>query len=295
MTTLASGTIETKERRLEITRLWSTAGFLVTAAALLTACGAGGVSSSLPPPPSAHASPSPAVASAPPPPSPSPSTVGAAVTPIPGCLPACVEGGLVQPGELPAGEYTTKHFFGGQFTVTLEEGWSSFEDSTGEFALARADLEGAAILFWLDVYPAIDPTNQPVPGIERSADSTLSWLEANPNVDVSPRREATLGGLPAQAVEIERSAAATNVDPGCPSEGRPCVGLFGFPQWEFSYSQGGPFHLRLIAADAAWGGEPHVIYAMTEGADAELYAQIEAEAEEIIESARLPLGVERAP
>jgi hypothetical protein len=50
MTTLASGTIETKERRLEITRLWSTAGFLVTAAALLTACGAGGVSSSLPPP-----------------------------------------------------------------------------------------------------------------------------------------------------------------------------------------------------------------------------------------------------
>ena len=33
----------------------------------------------------------------------------------------------------------------------------------------------------------------------------------------------------------------------------------------------------------AWGGKRHVIYAMTEGADAELYAEIEARAEAMIQ------------
>jgi hypothetical protein len=57
------------------------------------------------------------------------------------------------------------------------------------------------------------------------------------------------------------------------------------------HSQGGQFHLRLIAADAAWGGERHVIYAMTEGADDGLYARVESDAEAMNGSATLSLGV----
>ena len=77
-------------------------------------------------------------------------------TPIPGCLPACVTGQLTVPGNLPAGEYTTQHFFGEQLTVTLPEGWTSFEDSTGEFGLRPLEIEGTALIFWLDVYPIVD-------------------------------------------------------------------------------------------------------------------------------------------
>jgi hypothetical protein len=269
---------------------------LVTLAGLVAACTGSAGPSALPAPSLLPTSFPPASASIEPslPPSPSVATVPE-TTPIPGCLPACVEGALIRPGDLPAGDYTTEHFFGGQFTVSVPEGWSSFEDSTGEFALAPTVIEGAAVLFWLDVYPVIDPTSDPVPGIKPSVEGTFAWLEANKNVVVSSRRPARLGGLPAEAVELERSAEATNIDPGCPAEGAPCVGLFGFPQWEFSYSQGGPFHLRLTAADATWGGEPHVIYAMTQGGDAKQYAQIEAEAQSMIESARLPLGVDSSP
>ena len=260
--------------------LRSKAALLVTIVTVLVACSGGGA------PPSSQ--PSSAVVTDTPAPSipsvaPSASAASPAFTPIPGCLPACVEGAIAQPGDLPTGDYTTRHFFGGQFTVSVPEGWSSFEDSTGEFALAPKAHEGAAVLFWLDVYPAIDPTNEPVLGIDRSVEGRFAWLEANPNVAVSARRQATLGGLAAQAVEFERSQRAKNVDPGCPTASRPCVGLFGFPQWDYNYSQGGPFHLRLTAADAAWGGERHVIYAMTEGADAELYAEIEAQAEAMID------------
>ena len=214
-------------------------------------------------------------------------------TPIPGCLPACVTGGLTVPGDLPAGEYTTQHFFGEQLTVTLPEGWTSFEDSTGEFALRPLEIEGAGLIFWLDVYPIVDDgTGTPVEGVEPTADGVLAWIEANPNVEIIERTDATLGGLTAQALDIGRAAGAVNTDPGCPPDVSPCVGLFSFPEWDGGFfSEGGPFHLRLIAVDATWGGEDHVIYAMIDAASEEAFEAFSPTAMAIIESARLPSGV----
>lgn len=212
-------------------------------------------------------------------------------TPIPGCLPECVPGELTVPGDLPAGDYITQNFFGGQLTVALPADWTSFEDSTGEFALRPVGTEGFALLFWLDVYPIVDPGSTPVADVERTAEGVLGWTEANPNLKAE-RNTATLGGIPGAALELHPSASAENVDPGCPAELRPCVGLFGFPQWgdEF-FSEGGPFHLRLIAADATWGGQAHVIYALIDAGTEELWNSFSAEALAIIDSARLPLGV----
>ncbi len=97
-----------------------------------------------------------------------------------------------------------------------------------------------------------------------------------------------------EALHIRRAAVAVNTDPDCPPDLRPCVGLFGFPEWGGAYfSEGGPFHLRLIAADATWGGEEHVIYAMIDAASEEAFITISPIAVAIIESARLPLGVEQ--
>jgi hypothetical protein len=214
------------------------------------------------------------------------------ITPIPGCLPDCVEPNLVRPGSLPAGDYTTQFFFGGHLTVTIPDGWTSFEDSTGEFALRPEGTEDRAVLFWIDVYPIVDGTFEPVAGFDGTAKAMVAWIEANPNITVIEKGPGSLGGLEATTLEFLPSDEAVNVDPGCPPEVQPCVGLLSFPQWrgEF-FSQGGPFHEQLVAVDATWGGESHAVYVMIDAANEAAFREIEPAAMEMIESARLPAGV----
>jgi hypothetical protein len=49
------------------------------------------------------------------------------------------------------GDYTTSYFFGGQFTVTVPEGWYGYEDSTGELAIGPEGSDDARLGFWIDV------------------------------------------------------------------------------------------------------------------------------------------------
>jgi hypothetical protein len=222
---------------------------------------------------------------------PSPSS-GPALTPIPGCLPACVTGNLTVPGDLPAGDYTTEHFFGGQLTVTLPAGWSSFEDSTGELGLRSPGADGSALIFWIDIYAAVDPGSQPVPDVERTVEGVLDWVRANPNLEVLEEGAATFGGLTAVTLDLGPADDAVNVDPDCPVDLRPCVGLFSYPEWgDGFFSEGGPFHLRLVAAEASWGGQTHAVYAMLDAADDATFQAIAPAMMAIIEGARLPLGV----
>ena len=147
-------------------------------------------------------------------PGPLPPSVAATphVTPIPGCLPACVFGELTEPGPLPAGDYTTENFFGGQLTVTMPGGWSSFEDSTGEFGLQPPGTGAGALIFWIDIYPIIDPTSDPVPGVERTVEGVLQWVRENPNLEVLDEAPATLGGLSGVALDLGRADEAVNVE-----------------------------------------------------------------------------------
>lgn len=216
-------------------------------------------------------------------------------TPIPGCLPGCVTPDLTRPGDLPTGDYTTQHFFGEQLTVTVPAGWMSFEDSTGEFGLRPSAREDAKVLFWLDVYPIVDGPMTPVEGYDGTAKSLIEWIEANPNVEVIEKAEGHIGDLEATTLEFGRSPKAVNVDEGCPTEIRPCVDLLRFPQWgdEF-YGVGGPFHVRVIAADVRWGGMDHALYAVIDADDADAFAALAPAAAEMIEGARLPLGVGQA-
>lgn len=214
------------------------------------------------------------------------------VTPIPGCLPECVQPNLTRPGNLPEGDYTTKYFFGGQLTVTVPEGWMSFEDSTGEFALRPEGREDRALLFWIDVYPIVDGTFEPVAGYDGTAKSMVDWIAANPNVAVIENGTDRLGGLEAMRLEFGRAKDAVNVDRDCPPEVQPCVGLLSFPQWDGEfYSQGGPFHLVLIAVDARWGGESHGVYALIDAANDDVFTEFGPIATELVRSARLPAGV----
>jgi hypothetical protein len=200
--------------------------------------------------------------------------------------------GLTRPGDLPAGDYTTEYFFGGQLTVTVPAGWTSFEDSTGEFGLRPKGREDRALLFWLDVYPIVDGTFKPVAGFDGTAKAVIDWIAANPNIEVIEMGTGRFGGLEAMTLDFGRSSKAVNVDPGCPAEGQPCVGLLSFPQWEGGFfSEGGPFHLRLIAVDATWDGETHGLYAMIDAGTEAAFTELGRVATEIVEGARLPVGV----
>jgi len=262
---------------------------------LVAACsGSGGGAASAPPSVSASGSPS-ASRSA----SASASTAAVASnpapTPIPGCLPGCVTPALVRPGALPVGDYTTKHFFGGQLTVSVPAGWTSFEDSTGEFGLQPKGPDDRKVLFWLDVYPVQDDGKAtPIKGFDGTAKSLIAWVEANPNIKVIDKGAGHIGDVEAMSLEFGRSPKAKNVDPGCPIEIQPCVGLFSFPQWSPDfYGVAGPFHVQMLAADVTWGGKDHAIYAVIDASDDDVFADISPAATTLIDGARLPLGVQQ--
>ena len=238
----------------------------VLAGIILVVAGCSGGASTTPASPASPASPGPSATHAAT--ATSSATRASVATLIPGCLPDCVKPNLTRPGNLPAGDYTTKYFFGGQLTVTVPEGWMSFEDSTGEFALRPVGHEDRAVLFWIDVYPIVDGTFEPIADYDGTAKAMVDWIAANPNIAVIENGTGRLGGLEAMRLEFGRGEDAVNVDPECPPEVRACVGLLSFPQWDGGfYSQGGPFHQVLLAVDAQWGGETHGVYAMIEGSE----------------------------
>ena len=214
-----------------------------------------------------------------------------APTAIPGCLPQCVTGRLTRPNAL-SGDYTTRNFFGGQFTVTVPDGWWGYEDSTSELAIGPRGSEDARLEFWIDIYPAKDVAGHRDEAYERSADGVKAFFLAQQGIDILHQGSASLGDLPGEAFEYRRAADAINQDPECPMEIRPCIVEFGYPEWDGAFSEGNPFHSRFVIAKATWGGVSHAVYAMF-WADGESFFEADAaKAQAIVEGARLPAGVE---
>jgi hypothetical protein len=219
-------------------------------------------------------------------------TSAPAVTPLPGCLPGCVQPNIRTPGALTAGEFHSVYFFGGQLIVPIPDGtWLSREDSTGELELHQGNAEDRGVEFWLDVYPITDPGTTPIAGFDGTAKALVDWVAANPNLDIEQRGPGKLGGLAAEVIDFGRATDARNVDPDCPVEIRPCVGLFGFPQWDGSVGEGGPFKARLYAADVAWGDTSHAVYAFVWANDAATFAAFAPAASQIGERATIPADV----
>ena len=253
---------------------------LFLAEALIAACGGAAVTSA-PPSQVAVASPTPTAA---------PQRTNPPATLIPGCLPACWIGRLTRPNAM-SGEYTTRYFFGGQMTVTVPDGWWGYEDSTGELAIGLPRDENARMEFWIDVYAASDPSGRRDASVERTGDAVTTWFLKKPIIELVKREPATLGGLPAEAFEYRRNDKAATEDPGCPAEIQPCSFAFGYPEWDGAFGEGGPFHSRLVMANASWGGVPHSIYVMFWATDPN-YGEMIDQVRAVIDSVQLPEGVE---
>ena len=210
-------------------------------------------------------------------------------TQIPGCLPSCWTGRLVRPNAI-SGPYTTRNFFGGQLTVTVPDGWWGYEDSTSELSIGLPRDENARMEFWIDVYAASDPAGTRDESVERTGDAVMTWFLKKPIIKLVEREPASLGGLPAEAFEYRRNDKAATEDPNCPTELKPCSLAFGYPEWDGAFQEGGPFHSRLVMANATWGGAKHSIYVMFWAMDPN-YGEMIDRVQAIIDSIQLPDGV----
>ena len=241
------------------------------------------------------ASSSPAVAGLPAPSSPAVASAVAtqaarpsASAPTPSCSPACLlmrmqPPALTQPGPLPAGTYTTVNFYPGGLTVTLNDKWSSHEDSTGEFALDVAGThgEGDSIVFWLDASP-VTWDGKPVAGVANTPSAVSDWLHGVRELTVSPARQTTIGEgkLPALAMDIAVAEDAPNGDPGCPT--RACAAIFTFPEFHEPWAIASDMKTRLYLAQI--GDGPHMLYVVYNVVDATTFAPI---AQPVVDSIKL--------
>jgi hypothetical protein len=183
-------------------------------------------------------------------------------------MPRCKDGNLVVPGDIPAGEYDTVWFFGGEMRLTFDDdGWTSREDSTGEFVVSPLYApDENDILFWEDIYPVKPPHGattwksfhgmERIQGVPLTAAGLLDWMKSSSQLEVSEPTSGTIGDLPATVVDVSVADDAVNDDPkNCPV--RACVNFLGFQQWDGSWGiAGGP--VRFYLSDVTYGGRDHL-------------------------------------
>ena len=246
------------------------AALLLSAAVALAGCGGGDEDTGSAAPPTS----APTVAA----------TTKAAEPPLPGCAPLCLQPNLTRPGRLPAGEFTSRYFFGGRLKAKVGPGWESTEDSTGELRFARSGDSEYGVMLWEDIYPIRQ--GERVAGVKPTAAGLVDWLRQSLDLDLTEPKDGKLGDLPATVVDMSVSAEATNDDPGCPA--RLCVNPFRFPQWDGPYGIAGDAVTRLLLTDVRYGGRRHLLVAAIEGTSrADLERRLPA-AERLLETVRVP-------
>jgi hypothetical protein len=139
-------------------------------------------------------------------------------------------------GSLVPGHYRATYFDPSIAFEITAPGWTW--SYTGNFQIGAADesaegYDADDINFFLDpVIAAQDCEDGPEPGVERSADDLVTWLEAAPGLTTSNRTPVTVGGL--DGVRLDLKVA---------------------PEWKrtCSYSEGTPV-VPLIYSSALPGG-----------------------------------------
>jgi hypothetical protein len=200
-----------------------------------------------------------------------------------GCVPQC-RTGLTTPGSLPKGVYTTKFFFGGRMQVTVSGGWSSGEDSTGEFNIGPDARPADDVFFWEDIYPVKD--GQRIATVPQTAKGLLDWFLSTPRLAVSNVTTGSIGALPATVFDVHVPDSAANEDPGCPAPA--CVLPLGFPQWDDTWGITATQVQRFYLSDVTYSGRHHLFVAVIypdQGSDMDAFAPI---AETLLATVHVP-------
>jgi hypothetical protein len=203
------------------------------------------------------------------------------------CLPLCARG-HADAGPFEVGvRYQTKWFFGGYMTITPARPLAGGEDSTGELGVyLPGDLE-YGLKFHVDLYPVVDERR--VDGVPLTTEALIDWLRSHEDLVVSGPEPASIGALPAVAVDVRLARGAPEQFPDC---GAPCVDFLGFEQFDHAaIGIRGSDLYRLYLADVQYGGSSHVLIAHIESRGLADLASVQDAFEEILASVTVPASV----
>ena len=178
---------------------------------------------------------------------------------VPGCIPLCFTG-LMRPGPVPAGTFTTRWFFGGKLQITTQGEWTSHEDSSGEFALSPVATPANEVYLWLDVWPFAE--GKRVQGVAPGAAGLLAALQRDDRLVVSNVTTGSIGALPATVFDLRVSDTAVDEEkPGdCPTT--VCVLPLSFEYWDGPWGIAKPQVQRFYLADVSYSGTQHLFVAV---------------------------------
>jgi hypothetical protein len=159
---------------------------------------------------------------------------------------------------LPSGAYTSKTFIPGMAFTLSAGSWYRLIDERVVFSLIPVADLNATMSVWLD--PAlVDASGTHRPGVFSTPAGFSDWLTKDSNLAVSKRAAVVFGNAaPAIVLDLAVPATATNEDPMCPADRRPCVVLIklnantnGQP-WDVGMTQGERMRLYVVGVgDAA--------------------------------------------
>jgi len=157
-------------------------------------------------------------------------------------------------GSLEPGQYRATYFDPAMAFEITTPGWTwSYTGSLQMFASDEAaEGYGADVInFFLDpVIAAQDCKDGPEPGVERSVDDLVAWLEAAPGLTTSDRTSVTVGGL--NGVRVDLQVAPEWTKDCFYSDGKPVVPLIyssAFPGG-YNWAIGPPTSMRWYVLGA---------------------------------------------
>ncbi len=211
--------------------------------------------------------------------------------------------GLCLPGRLTTGTYTTQNFLPGMVLTVPSSGWSSGEDSAGEFNLHRVDNPTGTIHFWVDPHPIakstdpVEPGTVRVRGVPATPKGLIAWLEKDPDLIVSdPTVRTIAGGIQASYVDVD---AALTVPPSDRHYYFDFGGIYGdntpSPGYDFHYGSGRGERVRLYFASISSGSTAHLLVISVYAHDPATFASLVASAQPFLDSLHLPADLPTRP
>jgi hypothetical protein len=178
--------------------------------------------------------------------------------------------------------------------LTLPAGWSSVESDQGELNLVPPGQHDDRLFFWLGMV-AVKSTG---PGhgttilknVGKSPKALITWLTHNHDfLVIAPPSNATIAGVPMQALTVGVSQSARYGDPGCPANPR-CADLFTNPTYwgPNFYGIGGEGEAALYLGAIRTSSGPQTMIVALDGLNHADLGRLSTAARPIIESVRLP-------
>lgn len=181
---------------------------------------------------------------------------------------------------LPAEDWVLER---GALTYLVPEGWTNVADHPDEYSLQQADTgDRAGVYLWseLAIVSSDSPCSiRPDPAIGRTAEAMVTWLLANPVLEVTEQRQVTIGGLPGLAALIQVKPEA---ELPCLADARRFAPMFvdadgAGLQWGFHADT----HQHLYFLDLP---DERALVISIEGQGQDAFASIHGEATEIVAS-----------